>query len=150
MFLDAFLLLSDAQAVSVDAVSTNTIDLGNPTVKNRIGSGEPMAILITVDVSADGTTGDETYAFEVIQSANANLSSADVLVRRAFLAGQHTQLVAGTRLVLGVPPGTPTKRYLGVNYDVGGTTPSITVTAALMPQSMAEESVTHYAKGYTV
>ena len=150
MFIDALLTVSDAQAITADAVSTNTIDLGNPTVKNRIGSGEPMAFLVTVDVSADGTTGDETYAFEVISSASANLSSPTVLNRRAFVAGQHTQLTAGTRLVLAVPSGTPTQRYLGLNYDVGGTTPTITVTAALMPLSMAEESITNYAKGYTV
>lgn len=150
MYLDALLLVSDAQAVTVDAVSTNTIDLGNPTVKNRIGSGEPMAFLVTVDVAADGTTGDETYSFEVIQSANANLSSADIIAQRSFLAGQHTQLTAGTRLVIPIPPGLPTKRYIGMNYNTGGTTPSITVTAALMPQSMAEESLTTYAKGYSI
>ncbi len=149
MFIDALLLVSDSQAVTADAVSTNTIDLGNPTVKNRIGSGEPMAFLITVEVSADGTTGDETYAFEVISSAAANLSSPTVLNRRACTAGQHTQLTAGTRLVLPVPPGFPQQRYIGVNYDVGGTTPSITVSAALMPQSLAEESIASYAKGYT-
>lgn len=150
MFLDALLLVSDAQAVSADAVSTNTIDLGNPTVKNRIGTGEPVAFLITVDVSADGTTGDETYAFEVISSASSNLSSPTVLNRRAFTAGQHTQLTAGTRLLLDVPGGTPTQRFLGLNYDVGGTTPTITVTAALMPRSMAEESLTNYSKNYAV
>ena len=150
MFLDALLVVSDAQAITVDVVSTNTIDLGNPTVKNRVGSGEPMCFLITVDVAADGTTGDETYAFEVISSASSNLSSPTVLNRRAFLAGQHTQLGAGAKVILDVPPFQPQQRFLGLNYDVGGTTPSITVTAALQPRSMAEESLINYSKGYTV
>jgi hypothetical protein len=148
MFLDALLLVSDAQAITADAVSTNTIDLGNPTVKNRIGSGEPMAFLITIDVAADFTTADETYVFEVIQSANANLSSPDIIAQRAILdaAGR----AAGARHIIPIPPGYPTKRYLGLNYNVGGTTPTVTVTAVLMPLSMAEESVLAYAKGYSI
>jgi hypothetical protein len=150
MFLDALLLVSDLQAVTVDAVSTNTIDLGNPTVKNAIGSGEPLAFLITVDVAADFTTTDETYSFEVIQSANANLSSPDVLVARTYINAQAAELAAGKRVIIAIPPGKPDKRYLGINYNTGGTTPTITVTAALMPLAMAEESLRNYAKGYSV
>jgi hypothetical protein len=148
MFIDALLLVSDAQAVTADAVSTNTIDLGNPTIKNRIGSGEPMAFLVTVDVAMDFTTGDEAYSFEVIQSANANLSSPDIIAVRTVL--NAAERAAGARFVIPIPPGMPQKRYLGLNYNVGGTTPTGTFTASLMPQSMAEESVLAYAKGYSV
>jgi hypothetical protein len=42
MFIDSFLLLSDSQAVTADAASTNTIDLGNVSPKRDIGNGEPM------------------------------------------------------------------------------------------------------------
>ena len=146
MILDALLLVSDAQAVTADAVSTNTIDLGASSPSREIGSGEPMAFLITVDVAADITTGDETYAFEVIQSANANLSSPDVLNRRVLTAAQ---LAAGAVFTMGIPAGTPTKRYLGLNYDVGGTTPTITVTACLVPLSFATK-LKDYAKNYVV
>ena len=129
MILDALLLLSDAQAVSADAASTNTIDLG--AVNMRIGSGKPLVVLFAVDVAADITTGDETYVFQVIQSAAANLSSPDVLQLRTIVAAD---LKAGATQVVGIPIGTPTKRYLGAFYDVGGTTPTITVTAAVVPQ----------------
>ena len=86
MFIDALLLVSDAQAITADAVSTNTIDLGNPTVKNRIGSGEPMAFAVQIDVAADFTTTDETYAIEVISSAAANLGTPTVLARYTLTA----------------------------------------------------------------
>lgn len=146
MFLDALGLLSDAQAVTADAYTTNTIDLGNPTPKNEIGNGEPMCLLFTVDVAADGTTTDETYTFNVVQSENANLSSHDVLAARTI---GYATLVAGYQFVVPIPPGSVTKRYLGGQYDVGGTTPTITCTCALMPMSMVEKRK-YYAKGYTV
>lgn len=129
MILDALLLLSDAQAVTTDAASTNTIDLG--AVNQRIGSGKPLVVLFTVDVAADITTGDETYSFQVIQSAAANLSSPDVLQARTILAAD---LKAGASQVVGIPIGTPSKRYLGAFYDTGGTTPTLTITAAVIPQ----------------
>lgn len=149
MFLDALLLLSDAQAVTVDAVSVNTIDLGNPTVKNRIGSGEPMAVLITFDAALGFGGSNETYTFEVIQSDNANLSTPDIVASRVYLPTTAALRAAGNRVLIPIPPGTPTKRYLGLNYNTGGTTPTGTFTAALMPQSMAEESLLAYAKGYS-
>jgi hypothetical protein len=145
MFMDALLLLSDAQAITVDAVSTNTIDLGNPTVKNRIGTGEPLVLAVQVDVAADFTTTDETYAIEIIASASANLSTPTVLARFPLLA---SQLTVGKKFALPIPGGMPALRYLGVNYDTGGTTPSVTLTASVMPRSMAEAEYTYYAKGY--
>lgn len=146
MYMDALLMLSDAQAITVDAVSTNTIDLGNPTVKNRIGTGEPLVVAVQVDVAADITTGDETYAIEVISSASANLSSPTVIGRYVLTAAQ---LAIGKKFALPIPSGMPTQRYLGLNYDTGGTTPTATITASVMPANMAEAEYTYYAKGYS-
>ena len=58
MFIDALLMLSDSQALTGTAavVSANTIDLGNPTVKRDIASGEPMVLVVTVEVALAGTT----------------------------------------------------------------------------------------------
>lgn len=136
MFLDSQLLLSDAQALTATAVSTNTIDTALAT--NEIGAGEPMAMVFTVDVAADATTGDETYQFQVIQSANANLSSQDVLVQSDTSFVTRATLVAGYKLVLPLPPGLKSKRYLGARYVLGGTTPTVTVTAVLQPMSMVQ------------
>lgn len=149
MILDAQTLLSDAQAVTADAASTNTIDLGNVTPKNDIGNGEPLVAVFTVDVAADATTGDETYEFQVIQSANADLSSPDILVKTDTSYITRATLIAGYQLVLPIPPGLVTKRYLGAYYNVGGTTPTITVTASVVPQSFVPK-IKSYADGFTI
>lgn len=145
MFMDALLVLSDAQALTATALSTNTIDLGNPTVKNRVGTGEPLAVGIQVDVAADFTTTDETYEVQIISSASANLSSATILARFPLLA---SQLTLGKKFSLPIPGGMPSQRYLGVNYVLGGTTPTVTLTASVAPRSMVEAEYTYYPKGY--
>lgn len=146
MFLDALELLSDAQAITADAVSTNTKDFGDVTPKRNVGDGEPLVVCFAVDVAADFTTADETYEFQLIQSTAAALTSPDVLALRAILA---TALTAGSIHFIGIPPGSVTKRYFGANYNVGGTTPTITVTSWISPQSMIQRFQT-YAKGYTI
>jgi hypothetical protein len=145
MFLDAQNLFSDAQAITADAVGTNVIDL---SADRSIGNGEPMAVLFTVDVAADQTTGDEDYTFEVEYATNAGQTTGRQLVgRRVFESGTPTApaqdadlLVAGFQFAIVIPPTklTESSQYLGVRYDVTGTTPTITVTAALVPLSMIQ------------
>lgn len=136
MFLDSQLLLSDAQALTATAVSTNTIDTALAT--NEFGAGEPLALVFTVDVAADAASTDETYQFQLIQSANANLSSQDVLLQTDTAYITRSVLVAGYKIVIPIPPGMKSKRYIGARYVLGGTTPSITVTAFVQPMSMIQ------------
>lgn len=145
MIIDAQCLLWDAAALSSDAASTNTYDTG--AAGNDIAIGEPLALQITVDVAADATTGDETYEFQVIQSANANLSSPDILISRTIAAAS---LTAGSKHVIPLPPGAITKRYLGAYYNGGGTTPTITVTAFIRPLDQGADVQKSYPKGYTI
>lgn len=147
MYVDAFGLVSDSQAITATAVSTNTIDLTNATIKRQIGTGEPVGFGINVESAADFTTGNETYTFEVIQSANADLSSPDVIASETRLT---TALTLGTLFFLGIGPGQPTKRYIGMRYTVGGTTPLITVSAWFGPRSMFSVPPVHYSKNYAV
>lgn len=144
MFIDAEALLWDAAALSSDAVSTNTYDTG--AAGNDLSRGEPLVAVITVDVAADATTGDETYQFNVLQSANANLSSADILLERVIAAAS---LTAGSRHVIPLPMSAVTKRYIGLGWDGGGTTPTITVTAWICPASMVD-SYKSYADALTI
>lgn len=146
MFIDSLGLLSDAQAVAATAVSTNTIDLGDVTPKREVGSGEPLAMVVCVDVAADATTGDETYQFNFVSDDAAALSSVTVLAERLI---SRTLLTAGSIHVVPVPPGTPSERYIGAQYVLGGTTPSITVTTFLTLQSMLQ-MFKAYADGFTV
>lgn len=147
MFIDAQCQLSSAQAITVDAVSTNAYDLGAVPTGTANGAapdpsiGEPMGIVVAVTVAADSTTADETYAFEAIQSTVTALTSPDVLVRVPFTAAQAAAgaLAAGTIVVIPLPSGSVTKRFIGLNYDVGGTTPTITCSAWVAPLSMIQK-----------
>lgn len=156
MILDAQMQFSDSQAVTADAVGTNVIDL---SVDRSIGNGEPMAVMFSVEVAADQTTGDEDYTFDVEYASDAAQTTARKLIgRRVFESGTPTApaqdadlLVAGFKFYIPIPPTelSESERYLGIRYDVTGTTPTITVSAHLMPLSMCE-SAPLYANGYTV
>ena len=146
MILDALLQLADGQAFTATAYTTNTIDLGDVTPKREVGNGEPMALVFSVGVAADITTGDETYEFQLVQSANANLSSHDVMLSRVVAAAL---LTVGAKIVIPIAKGSITKRYLGGRMVLGGTTPTITVDADVVPLSMVEEYKA-YADGFVI
>lgn len=146
MILDILNVVSDAQALTATALSDKSIDLGNVTPKRRVGTGEPMTFMVQVDVAADHTTGNETYQVDIVQSDNADLSAADVIESRII---SYADLTAGSVQYIDLPAKTPTKRYLGLQYTLGGTTPTITLTAALQPKSMIEAK-TDYASGFAL
>ncbi len=156
MFIDAHNLFSDAQAITVDVVGTNVIDL---LTDRSIGNGVPMAVAFQVDVAADQTTGDEDYTFEVEYASNAAQSTGRQLIgRRAFESGTPTApaqdadlLVAGFIFSIPIPPTklTESERYLGIRYDVTGTTPTITVTSWLTPQHLLDQ-YNVYPDGITI
>ncbi len=146
--LDALTMLSDGQAVTdTDAYSTNTIDLGDVTPNRSIGDGEPLAIVVTVDVGPAEPAGSLTDAFDFIavESVNANLGSHAVMCQRRVAAAL---LTAGAMVVLPIPPGLPTSRYIGARYEVG-TGDTITVSAHLVPLSFISKLKT-YARGYVI
>lgn len=150
MFIDALLMLSDSQALTGTAavVSANTIDLGNPTVKRDIASGEPMVLVVNVEVALAGTGPGITV--EAIQSDGADLSSPDVVASSGAIA-TAANFPAGMVLQVPIGEGRITKRYFGARYTMTGTTPTCTVSAFLQPSSMASPGAPrHYAKGYTV
>ena len=146
MIYDALGLFSNAQALTATAFCTDKIDLTATTPQRDLGDGEPLTICIGVDVAADFTTGNETYQFDFVQSANADLSSPTVLQSRIIVA---TLLTLGSLHYLDVPAGSITARYIGVQYTLGGTTPTITVTAYLTLQNFIQR-FRAYAKNFVV
>ena len=144
MYLDGKTLLCDAQALTVDAASTNTYDSG--AAGNDLSEGEPLGIGFIVDVAADATTGDETYEFQAIESAAADLGSPTIL---ALIQPSRTVLTAGSKWVIPIPQGSKTKRYLGLYFNGGGTTPTITITAWIAPLSMLG-GFKAYADGFNI
>jgi hypothetical protein len=157
MILDAQGQFSDSQAVTADAVGTNVIDLG---VDRSLGNGEAMAVVFTVEVAADQTTGDEDYTFDVEYASNAAQSTGRQLIgRRVFESGTPTApaqdadlLVAGFTFAIPIPPTklSESERYLGIRYDVTGTTPTITCSAHLVPLRSVDVGSISYPDGITI
>lgn len=145
MFIDSLLRVSAAQAVTATAVSASSIDMSS--VAPRVGTGEALGFMVTVDVAADHTTGDETYQIDLISSATADLGTPTVILSRVLL---YSQLTAGSKHDIPIPMGNPTQQFLGLRYTTGGTTPTVTVTAELMPREMASLEPRAYAKNYVV
>lgn len=143
MILDLQNTFSDAQALTVTAASTNILDLGPA---RQIPEGEAMGLLITVDVAADGTTTNETYQVDIETDDNASFSSATVVLSQVLT---YAQLTVGAKIFLPLPQLVLWERYVRLNFTLGGTTPSVTLTAELQPKSMVDE-YRSYAKGYTI
>ncbi len=143
MMLDAALQVSAAQALTGTALSDRSIDLGPAVTSSQPGgSQEPLCFVVQVNVAADHTTGNETYQFDVVQSDNPDLSSADVIASRII---PYSDLDAGSVQYVDLPAKTPTKRYLGMQYTLGGTSPTITVTSFLQPKSGIEAKAMYAA-----
>jgi len=156
MYVDALSLFSDSQALTATAVGTNVIDL---SVDRSMGNGEPMAVVVCVEVAADQTSGDEDYTIDVEYSSDAAQTTGRQLVgRRIFESGTPTApaqdadlLVAGFKVVIPIPPTTlaESEQYIGIRYTLAGTSPSMTVSAFMTPLSMVD-ATNDYASGYTV
>ena len=156
MILDSQLQFSNSQALTATALSTNVIDL---SVDRNIGTGEPMAVVFNVEVAADQTTGDEDYTFDIETASDAGITTARKLLgRRIFQSGTPTApaenadlLVAGFVFALPIPSGglSESERYLGVRYTLAGTTPSVTVSAHLIPMRQIQNAVV-YPNNYTI
>jgi hypothetical protein len=147
MILDKLGTLCDAQALTATAISANVVDLG--AAANGLPDGEPLEVVLSVDVAADATTGDETYDVSVDTSAVVGLTTPTQLISRTIAAAD---LAAGSKHHFPLPQGVNMLRYLGINFTLGGTTPSMTVTASVQPVSMAGETAVnkHYPSGSVI
>lgn len=129
MILDAQNLFSDDQAVTVDANSTNVIDLGETgtpygnaqALKRDIGKGNKIPLLVQV-----------TEDFATLTSLTINLVTSD---SATLASGNVTHATTGAVAVADLKAGwtwgsdavpfanaAGMKRYLGITYDVTGTT----------------------------
>lgn len=135
MMLSAEQLFSDSQALTATGVSTNIIDLGAtgtvigaPAALVRdIGKGNPIPIIVNLDVAAGGTTPTLDITVE-IDTTDAFASATTVATAKQVAGG-----AAGDSVYLDVylPEGT-NERYLRLNYTLGGTTPTYTLTAGVV------------------
>lgn len=114
MILDKLLMLSEAQAVTASAASTDVIDLGPIDGTRRdIGVGYPLEFWANVNTTA--TAGGAATVNIQLQTSPDN-STWTTLTSSGDLA--LSALTAGKRVISQkVPQGV--QRYLRVNYVVG-------------------------------
>lgn len=149
MLVDALLQLSNAQAVTASAVSTNTVDLGT---SRDLGPGKQLFAVFSVDTTVTAA-GAATVNFQVISSAAANLGSATVLGQTDAIG--KAELTAGRKpIVVPIPSAVLNaqpigQRYLGVNYSVA--TGPLTAGAFTCYITDHDPSVgKNYPSGFTV
>jgi hypothetical protein len=142
MFLDNLGVVSDSQAFGAAAVSTNSIDLGLTTPGRQIGTGEPMGFGIGVTVA--GTVA--ASLIEIISATDAALTAG--IIVHASRTIPLAETVAGAQFFIGIPPGTPTQRFLGIRITTAGGT--ISADAWLTTQSLFSLLPRAYPKGFTV
>jgi hypothetical protein len=146
MFLDKLDQLSLAQALTATAISANVVDLG--VAGSGLPDGIPLEAVIVVKAAADFTTTDETYNFDVVTSSAVNLATTPVsLGKRAILA---TALTLGSKHHIPLAPGVTMARYLGMQYTLAGTTPSVTVDCYIQPMNMADDVPKAYPIGSVI
>ena len=142
MITDKLLRVSEDQAITTTAYSTDTIDL---VVARDIGEGTPLYMNFAVTTAlASGTS----ITFQVVTSANANLSSHEVI--GSSDAVTTASLTLGTNIVVRINPdiGGKGQRYLGARYVVSGTYNAGKVTADVV--ETIGDGKKYYASGFTV
>ena len=143
MITDKLLRVSDAQAVTTTAVSTDTVDL---SVARDIGEGGDLYMNFAMTEAFAGGTSTN---FEVIIADNAALSS-NVVVIGASGAIVTADLTLGKNVAVRLNPQIASlgKRYLGARYTVSGTNSAGKVTADMVMD--VQDGKKFYASGFTV
>lgn len=142
MITDKLLRVSEDQALTTTAVSTNTIDL---SVARDMGEGQELFMNFAVTAAL---TGGTSVKFEVIQSASADLStptvigSTDAVVSASLVAGYNTAVRVNPQI------GSKGQRYIGARYTISGTYSAGTVTADVV--ATIQDGKKFYASGFTV
>lgn len=154
MILDKLAEFSDSQgAITATAISTNVIDLGATNVLKDLGTGEPVWLVVQVDVTG---TGAGTLIAELISDSVAALTSSptthytspafvgtDMVVGKTLvqIPLPSSQNIAGTYQAI---PGY--EQFLGMRYTIASTVGAVKLSAFLVRNAQATIA---YKSGYT-
>lgn len=123
-YVDNNLVLSDAQVLTVTAVSTKSID--TQSALRNLGSGEEIDLVVAVPVAM--TAGGAATLTVSLQDSADNTTFADVVLGPAIPVAS---LVAGFEALRITLPRT-LRRYIAMNYTVAtGPMTAGTITAYL-------------------
>lgn len=116
MILDAENRLSNAQAVTVTAKSTDTIDMGpNSHAKNSQGQEAMMEVFAHINTTFTAA-GAATMTIQLRSSPNSDMSSAVVHCQSDALP--VASLVAGSKVAFQDRVPINAGRYFDVNYVI--------------------------------
>ena len=132
MIFSAQQLFSDDQAITASADSTNVIDLGVPgtpfdavaPLNQDVGKGNKIPILVQVTTAFNTLT-----SLEIKISTGATTALGTTIISKVV---PLAELVAGYQFPVDVLPNEITERYLGIEYVVVGTDPTLgNITAGI-------------------
>ncbi len=143
MITDKLLRVSEDQAITTTAVSTDKIDL---SVARDIGEGQDLFMNFAVTTAFAGGT---SVKFEVVIADDAAISSnvevvgsSDAVLTAALVAGKNEAVRINPKIAsLG-------RRYLAARYTVSGTYSAGKVTADVVMD--IQDGRKFYASGFAV
>lgn len=143
MITDKLLRVSDSQALTTTAVSTDKVDL---SIARDIGEGENLYMNFCVPTAL---TGGTSVKFEVVVADDAAISS-NVTVVGSSDAVAAASLVAGFNQAVRINPiiGSLGKRYLAARYTIVGTFSAGAVIADIVHG--IQDGKKSYASGFAV
>jgi hypothetical protein len=141
MISDRFATLFDRVALTASSNGA-TYDFG--AASRNIGIGERLRAVLQTLALADGASGDETYSFSLQVDDSPSFSSPTTLgtitVPRGTAAGYRAEFQIEQ---------LSWERYVRVVATLGGTTPSITISAWLTSDMAAPTVLRSYPASYT-
>lgn len=142
MITDKFLRVSEDQAVTATAVSTNTVDL---SVARDMGEGRDLYMNFA---TTEAVSGGTSIKFEVITSASADLSSPTVIGSSDAIAVAGLTLGKNVAVRLNPSIASNGQRYLGARFTVVGSPTAGKFTADIVLD--VQDGKKFYASGFSV
>lgn len=142
MYVDNFLLFSDAQAVTATAASTNIVNLG---AARDIGVGQELFVAVTVDVAMTDSGSDSTLAVSLEGDSSSTITpdATQALFTIPALAAAGSKYYARIN-----PDFAAAYQYLQLRYTpAGGNLTTGSFTASIV---VGIDKVTNFPKGYVI
>lgn len=130
MYVDKNLEFSDAQAVTVTAISSNVYDLFSvkaggaaaadisPNTRIDVGAGEDLWLLVQTQTAITDAASDATLTVNLESADDAGLTTNVIVHATTGALAFATYSAAGTQIwAIKLPVGLY-RRYLGVRYTV--------------------------------
>lgn len=157
MYVDSNLELSDSQAVTATAISSNVIDLStvvagggasiSPNTRQDIGQGEDIYLVVNTAVACTDVGSDATLTITLETDDAVGLGTSVVVLNFGTLAFAAFA-AAGTNLVAVKLPSFQYRRYLGLRYTIAAGPLTAGAFDAFLTKDLQKNQI--YKSGFTV